>query len=78
MSRWLMQYQAWMEEIGERWSLVREQKKRLAVALSPGRRFKRYRMHHPDTPDYIQLTEDPEPTDPWDIQLTGSPRTHRT
>ena len=25
-----------------------------------------------------QLTGDPEPTDPWEIQLTGSPRTHRT
>ena len=55
MSRWLMEHQAWVEEIAERWSLVCEQKKRpaSAVDLSPGRRFKRYRPHHPDTPDYI-------------------------
>ena len=80
MSRWLMEHQAWLEEIAERWSLVREQKKRpaSAVDLSPGRRFKRCRAHHPDTPDYIQLTGDPDPIDPWEIQLTGSPRTHRT
>ena len=80
MSRWLMEHQAWLEEIAERWSPVREQKKRpaSAVDLSPRRRFKRYRTHHSDTPDYIQLTGDPDPTDPWEIQLTGSPRTHRT
>ena len=80
MSRWLMEHQAGVEEIAERWSLVREHKKRpaSAVALSPGRRFKRYRTHHPDTLDYIQLARDPEPTDPWEIQLTGSRRTHRT
>ena len=80
MSRWLMEYQAWVEEIVERWSLVREQKKRpaSAVALSLGRCFKRYRTHHLDTPDYIQLTGDLEPKDPWEIQVTGSPRTHRT
>ena len=80
MSRWLMEHLAWLEDIAERWSLVREQKKRpaSAVDLSPGRRFKRYRTHHSDTPDYIQLTGDPDPTDPWEIQLTGSHRTHRT
>ena len=80
MSRWLMEYQAWVEEIAQWWSPHKEQKKRpaSAVALSPGRRFKRYRMHHPDTPDYLQLIADREPTDPWEIQLTGSPRTHRT
>ena len=55
MSRWLMEHQAWLEEIAERWSLVREQKKRpaSAVDLSPGRRFKRYKTHHSDTLDYI-------------------------
>ena len=80
MSRWLMEHQAWLEEVAKRWSLVREQKKRPASAadLSPGRRFKRYRTHHSDTPDYTQLTGDPDPTDPCEIQLTGSPRTHRT
>ena len=80
MSRWLMEYQAWVDEIAERWSLVRERKKRPAsgVPLSPGRRFKRYRMHHPDTPDYIQLTGYPELTDPWEIEMSGSPKTHRT
>ena len=80
MSRWLMEHQAWLEEIAERKSLVREQKKRpaSAVDLSSGRRFKRYRTHHSDTLDYIQLIGDPDPTDPWEIQLTGSPRTHRT
>ena len=80
MSRWLMGHQGWVEEIAERWSLVREQRKRpaSAVDLSPGRRFKRYRTPHSDTPDYIQLTGDPDPTGPWGIQLTGSPRTHRT
>ena len=80
MSRWLMKYLAWVEEIAEWWSIVREHKKRpaSAVALSPGQCFKRYRTHHPDTPDYMQLTEDPEPTDQWEIQLTRSPRTHRT
>ena len=74
MSRWLMEHQAWVEEIAERWSVVRERKKRpaSAVDLSPGRRFKRYRTHHPDTPDYIQLTGNPDPTDLWEIQLTGS------
>ena len=61
MSRWLMEYQAWVEEIAERWSLVGEQKTppASAVALSPGRRLKLYRTHHPDNPDYIQLTGDP-------------------
>ena len=80
MSRWPMEHQALLEEIAERWSLVREKKKRpaSAVDLSPGQRFKRYRTHHSDTPDYIQLTGDPDPTDPWELQLTGSPRTHRT
>ena len=80
MSRRLTDYRAWVEEIAERWSLVREQKKRpaSAVALSPGRCFKRYKSHHPDTPDYIQFTGDPEPTNPWEIQLTGSPGTQRT
>ena len=80
MSRWLMEYQAWVEEIAERWSLVRKQKKRPAgaVALSPARRFKRYRTHHPDSPDYIQFIGDPEPTNPWEIQLTRSLMTHRT
>ena len=79
MSRWLMEHQAWLEEIEDRWSLFREQKKRPASAagLSPGRRIKRYRTHHSDTPDYIQLTGDPNPTDPWEIQPTRSPRTHR-
>ena len=49
MSRWLMEYQAWVEEIAQRLGLVKEQKKRpaSAVAISPGRRFKRYRTHHP-------------------------------
>ena len=80
MSRWLMEHQAWVEEIAERWSLVREQKKRpaSAVDLSPGRRFKQHMTHHSDTLDYILLTGDPDPTDPWEIRLTGSPRTHRT
>ena len=80
MSRWLMEHQAWLEEIAGRWCLVRYKKKRpaSAVDLSPGRRFKRCRAHHSDTPDYIQLTGDPDPTEPWEIQLTGSPRTHRT
>ena len=80
MSRWLMEYHAWVQEIAERWSLVREQKKRpaSAVALSPGWRLKRYKTRHPDNPDYIQLTRDPEPSDLWEIQPTGSPRTHHT
>ena len=80
MSRWLVEYQSWVEEIAERWSLVTEQKKRpaSAVALSPGRRFKRRRRHHPDTPDYIQRTGDREPTNSWEIRLTGNLRTHRT
>ena len=75
MSRWLMEHQAWLEEIAGRWYLVRDKKKRpaSAVNLSPGRRFKQCRAHHSDTPDYIQLTGDP-----WEIQLTGSPKTHRT
>ena len=75
-----MEHQAWLEEIAGRWSLVRDKKKRptSAVDLSLGRRFKRYRTHHSDTPDYIQLTGDRDPTEPWEIQLTGSPRTHRT
>ena len=65
-----------MEEIAERWRLVKGQKKRpaRAVALSPGRRFKRYSTYQPDTPDYIQLNGDPEPTDPWVIQLIGFSR----
>ena len=80
MSWWLMEHQAWLKEIAERGSLVREQKKRpaSAVDLSPGRRFKRCRAHHPNTLDYIQLTGDPELIDPWEIQLTGSPRTQFT
>ena len=80
MSRWLMEHHTWLEEIAERWTHVREQKKRPASAidLSPSRRFKRYRTHHSDTPDYIQLTGDPDPTGPWEIELTGSPRTHCT
>ena len=80
MSRWLMEHQARLEEIAGRWNLVRDKKKRptSAVDLSPGRRFKRYRAHHSDAPDYIQLTGGPDPTDPWEIQLTGSPRTHCT
>ena len=36
MSRWLMEYQAWVEEIAEWWSLVREQKKRPASAVRVG------------------------------------------
>ena len=80
MSRWLMEHQAWLQEIAGWWYLVRDKKKRpaSAVDLSPGRRFKRCRAHHSDTPYYIQLTGDLDPTDPWEIQLTGSPRTHRT
>ena len=79
-SRWLMEHQAWLQEIAERWNLVRDKKKRpaSAVDLSPGRRFKRYRVHHSDTPEYIQLTGVPDPTDPWEIPPTRSPRTHRT
>ena len=55
MSQWLMEYQAWVEEIAERWSIVKEQIKRpaSAVALSPCRRFKRYKTHHSDPPDYM-------------------------
>ena len=53
-----MEHQAWLEEIAERWNLVRDKKKRPASAVdpSPGQRLKRYRVHHSDTPDYIQLT----------------------
>ena len=80
MSPWLIEHQAWLAEIEARWSLVRDKEKRPASAVyqSPGGRFKRYTAHHSDTPDYIQLTRDPDPTDPWEIQLTGSPGTHRT
>ena len=62
------------------WYYVRDKKKRPASAVdpSPGRRFKRCRAHHSDTPDYIQLTGGPNLTDPWEIQLTGSLRTRRT
>ena len=69
MSRWLMEHQAWLEEIAGWWYLVRDKKKRpaSAVNLSPGRRFNRCRAHHSDTPDYIQLTGDPDPTEPWEI-----------
>ena len=51
MSRWLMEHQAWLEEMAGRWNLVRDKKKRpaSAVDLSPGRRFKRYRACHSDT-----------------------------
>ena len=75
MSRWLMDHQAWLAEIAWRWYLVRDKKKRpaSAVDLSRGWCFKRCRAHHSDTLDYIQLTGDPDPTDPCDIQLTRSP-----
>ena len=33
MSRWLMEYHAWVEEIAERWSLVRNRKRGLRVQL---------------------------------------------